>query len=224
MNSTEQLKSQEIARAVVYGCLAEAFRLPATDRPKVLVNLESSLARLDSGARQEAAHLKRSDFDGALLRDIEVDYTGLFVGPFLVPAPPYGSVYLEEGRQLMGDSTIDARRHYLGLGLDLSVDFKEPPDHICAELEFMQVLIRQGVEALEAADAQLLAVSMGHQCRFLEKHLGAWAPAFADKVIEHARTDYYRRVAGVLRTFVAEEMATLRDLEDLQPAVVTAGG
>jgi TorA maturation chaperone TorD len=47
------------------------------------------------------------------------------VGPFLVPAPPYGSVYLEDNRQLMGDSTIDVRRHYLSLGLDLSADFME---------------------------------------------------------------------------------------------------
>jgi hypothetical protein len=67
MNSADQLKSQEIARSVVYGCLAEAFRLPGPDRPRVLENLESSLGRLDSGARQEAAWLKRNVVDGALL-------------------------------------------------------------------------------------------------------------------------------------------------------------
>ncbi len=32
-----------------------------------------------------------------------VDYAALFVGPFEVPAPPYGSVYLETTKRLMGD-------------------------------------------------------------------------------------------------------------------------
>jgi hypothetical protein len=82
----------------------------------------------------------------------------------------------------------------------------------------MHVLIRHGVEAIDTADGQLLAVSMGHQCSFLEKHLGAWAPAFADKVIEHARTDHYRRVAAVYAPDILEkgprQLAAYRRMPD----------
>lgn len=197
---------------MVYRRLADAFRLPGTDLPTVLDELETGFGYLVSDAFEDATHLKRSYFDNSTPCQLEVDYAGLFVGPFLVPAPPYGSVYLEEKRQLMGESTIDVRHHYLSLGLDLSPDFKEAPDHICAELEFMHVLISQGIEAIDAAEYAQLSESVRHQRIFLEKHLGAWMPAFTDKVIEHARTDYYRHLAAVTRIFVAEDMDGLPDL------------
>ena len=212
MKTAEKLKSQEAARSIVYRRLADAFRLSGSDLPAVLDELESALARLDSDSCDDAARLKRSCTDDSIPCPLEIDYAALFVGPFLVPAPLYGSVYLEEKRQLMGDSTIDVHHHYLSLGLDLSPDFKEAPDHICAELEFMHVLISQGIEAIEAAEYAQLSESVRHQRVFLEKHLGAWMPAFTDKVIEHARTDYYRHLAAVTRTFVAEDMDGLPDL------------
>ncbi len=112
----------------------------------------------------------------------------------------------------MGDSTIDVRQHYLSFGLDLSPDFKEAPDHICAELEFMHVLISQGIDAIDAVESEQLSESVCHQHVFLEKHLGTWMPAFTDKVIEYARTDYYRHLAAATRTFVAEDMESLPDL------------
>ena len=178
----------------------------------MLNELESAFVRLDSDAINDATLLKQSYYDELAPSSLEVDYAGLFVGPFLVPAPPYGSVYLEDKRQLMGDSTIDVRRHYLSLGLDLSSEFKEAPDHISAELEFMFVLISQGLEAIDAADHWQLSESIRHQRTFLEKHLGSWIPVFADQVLAHARTDYYRHLAMVTRTFVAEDMDALPDL------------
>ena len=218
MKTAAKLKSQEISRSMVYRRLADAFRLPGTDLPTVLNELESALACLGSDACEDAALLKQSYTDDSAPCTLEVDYAVLFVGPFLVPAPPYGSVYLEDKRQLMGDSTIDVRQHYLSLGLDLSPDFKEAPDHISAELEFMHVLISQGLEAIDAADHRLLSESIRHQQTFLKKHLGSWMPVFTGKVIEHARTDYYRYLATVTRTFVAEDMDALPDLPVVQTA------
>ena len=40
---------------------------------------------------------------------LEIDYATLFVGPYKLLAPPYGSVYLEDGRKGMGDSTVSVR-------------------------------------------------------------------------------------------------------------------
>ncbi|UTW70898.1 molecular chaperone TorD family protein [Anaerobacillus sp. HL2] len=36
---------------------------------------------------------------------LKVDFAKLFVGPFDVLAPPYSSVYLNEGRAVYGEST-----------------------------------------------------------------------------------------------------------------------
>ena len=41
----------------------------------------------------------------------------------------------------MGDSTMDVRMRYGDARLELAADFKEAPDHIAAELEFMHFLI-----------------------------------------------------------------------------------
>jgi len=222
MNTSEELKSQEVARSIVYRRLADAFRLPGRELPVVLVELESALGRLDSDAFDDAARLKQSYTTDSVPCPLEIDYAGLFVGPFLVPAPPYGSVYLEDKRQLMGDSTIDVRQHYLSLGLDLSPDFKEAPDHISAELEFMHVLISQSLEAIDAANHQQLSENIRHQRVFLEKHLAAWMPAFTDSIIEHAQTDYYRHLATVARTFVAEDMGGLPDLPIVEMTMAQA--
>jgi TorA maturation chaperone TorD len=82
----------------------------------------------------------------------------------------------------------------------------------------MHVLIGQGLEAIDAFDHQRLSDSIRHQRTFLEKHLGSWIPAFTGKVTEHARTDYYRHLAMVTRTFVAEDMDALPDLPVAQAA------
>jgi TorA maturation chaperone TorD len=212
MKTAVKLKSQERARSIVYRRLADVFRMPGSDMPMILDELESALAGLDSDACGHAALLKKSYHDPSAPCSLAVDYAGLFVGPFLVPAPPYGSVYLEDNRQLMGVSTIDVRQHYLSQGFDLSPDFKDAPDHISAELEFMHVLVMQGLEAVNAADHQLLSENIHHQRVFLEQHLSAWIPSFTEKMTEYARTDFYRNLAAVTRTFVAEEMEALPDL------------
>jgi TorA maturation chaperone TorD len=211
VKTSEKLLSLEAARSLVYRRLADAYRLPSADLPLVTQELEAALVELESEARKTAARMKKDCLAANSQSELKVDYAQLFIGPFMAPAPPYGSVYLEDKRRLMGASTVDVRQHYLTLGLDLSPDFKEAPDHITAELEFMHVLINQGMEAIAVSDGQLLSESMHHQRIFLEKHIGAWITAFADKIAEHAKTDYYRNLATVTRIFIAEDMEALPD-------------
>jgi TorA maturation chaperone TorD len=113
---------------------------------------------------------------------------------------------------MMGDSTLDARQHYLSLGLDLAPDFKEAPDHVVAELEFMQVLVAESLTAIAAGDQERLRACLKHQEIFLENHLGAWMPALAEKIIEHAQTPFYRHLALTARRFIAEEIEALSGL------------
>ena len=80
----------------------------------------------------------------------------------------------------------------------------------------------EGIDAIDAADHQLLSENIRHQRVFLEKHLGAWMPAFTDKIIDHSRTDYYRHLATVTRTFVAEDMDSLPDLPSVKMATAQA--
>lgn len=206
--TSDKLLWIESSRSNVYRLLADAYRLPSEDLPGVVQELVTALAQLRSEAMESATCLKKSAFDSNVL---QVDYARLFIGPFMALAPPYGSIYLEDKRRLMGDSTVDVRQHYLSLDLDISSDFKEAPDHITAELEFMYVLINQAMEAIESYDGHLLLESIQHQRIFLEKHLGAWIVAFTYKMAEHAKTDYYRNLATVTQIFIADDMVALPD-------------
>jgi TorA maturation chaperone TorD len=221
MRMEEKVGALETARSLVYKELANTYRPPGPDLPHVIDRLESALARLKSHAYDHAALLKsRQTAPEAVPCSLEIDFTGLFMGPFMALAPPNGSVSLEDKRQLMGNSTIDVRRHYLSVGLDLSSDFMEAPDHICAELEFMHVLISREIAALEAGDYDPLWQSIEHQRIFLKTHLGAWIPGFTTRVMENARTDYYRYLADVTQTFVAEDMESLPDLPQDRAIVI----
>jgi TorA maturation chaperone TorD len=222
MDDTILLWQQEINRAGVYRLLADLFRLPQTGLDQTLAELEDRLVQLKSGSRKAAGALRRTFAAQAHdLVPLEVDYAQLFAGPFLVLAPPYGSIYLDGERRLMGPSTVDVREHYRGLGLDLAPDFKEAPDHVAAELEFMYALICQAAIAIAEADRPLLLDSLERQQVFLARHLGAWVPDLSARIFQHAKTDFYRHLADVVQIFVAEDLEALAELrltEALAPA------
>ncbi|MHC5047351.1 MAG: TorD/DmsD family molecular chaperone [Planctomycetota bacterium] len=82
------------------------------------------------------------------LDELRKDHTQLFVGPFRVPAPPYGSVYLEDDGRVCGESTMDMIARYGEEGL--RVTLKEPADHVAIELEYMYLLVVRQMEATDA--------------------------------------------------------------------------
>lgn len=135
-------------------------------------------------------------------------YTPLFLGPFQVLAPPYGSVYLAGKREVMGASTQDAALLYRQAGLNLSPASKEVPDHIALELEFMYYLIYRQVEAAQknGHDAQTWLV---RQKDFLNRHLGRWVGPFAETVVQNTSSAFYRTLAEATAAFVTQDLRAL---------------
>ena len=209
MRTASELALEQNFRAVVYRALADAFHLPGPETGAALQKLEDALAVLDSEARETADQMCRAHDDTPEVLDLQIDFARLFAGPFLLLAPPYGSVYLEGERRIMGESTIEAERWFKEAGLELAEDFKEAPDHIAAELEFMHVLVCREIDAICREDIDAAQRSVALQKSFLKRHLGAWTPAFTARILENARTDFYRRLAEVTRTFLSEEVAAL---------------
>lgn len=212
MSHPSDLIQLEIARARVYRRLADAYGLPCPQLATGLGELTQALTLLGSTAHAEAAALEQDLAAMDDLNALEIDFARLFAGPFLILAPPYGSIYLEGVRRLMGDSTMAVQAQYRDLGLDLAPGFKEAPDHIAAELEFLHVLVCQEVAAIQVTDRRLLLDSLQRQQTFLTRHLGKWVEAFAAKVEAHAETAFYRRLAAVTRGFIAEDGLSLAGL------------
>ena len=135
-------------------------------------------------------------------QDLLIDYAKLFVGPDVLLAHPYGSVYLDGPKILMGDSTIDVIARYQDADFAISPEFKEMPDHIAVELEFLYLLCFN--EALAQTEERNDDQQDWNQRRlaFIHDHIGRWIDDFCDKLSNNTQFDYYRHLADLTRRFI----------------------
>ena len=172
-------------------------------------NLAVLLAEVGGNAGADAAGRMGSALAQSSAEALRIDYAGLFVGPFELLAPPYGSVYLEEGRRLMGDSTLAVQKMYREAGLTL--DLKEAPDHIAFELEFMHALCLQEAEALQAGNHERACELARRQRDFFRRFLAPWTPGFCRAIRKGTDNVFYTALADCLESFV-EAMTTVYEL------------
>lgn len=219
MMNIEKLLVRESARQDAYKGLADCYSLPDEGLIPGLKQMERVFEILGSDALSKVA-LMRSEIQGQLkLHDLKVDYARLFVGPYSLLAPPYGSVYLEGKREIMGDSTIDIKKRYAEAGLTTSDRFKEIPDHIRAELEFMYFLIFRQIQALKGESACDVFDLLQKQRSFLQDHLSVWVKDLSQNIERHSQSDFYRHLAVATRTFIEEDFDELAELEITEPDV-----
>ncbi len=203
---------REQLRLEVYRQLAGSYHVPDESAFDNLSVLAACLEALDSAA---AAHLTKMLAEISAKKDIDflaVDYARLFVGPYTLQAPPYGSVYLEDERRVMGASTADVQKRYRAAGLEVSADFKDAPDHIAAELEFMHYLIFKAMEAISRPNGSRAVAYLEQQQSFLENHLGCWGPVLAANMVANAETAFYRNLGRATAAYLQEDGQTVAAL------------
>jgi len=153
-----------------------------------------------------AAHARRlgAEFSAEEPENLLLDYTRLFLGPAHIVAKPYGSVWLDGEKTLMGDSTMAVQELYHEGGFEIDEEFRELPDHIAAELEFLYLLIYRENEGHRNGSAEALKW-VALKKRFLDEHLGLWIGPFTAAVKAGARSSFYRELAGLTDRFVEQE-------------------
>ena len=187
--------------------LADCYHQPDEQMTSRIEGLEAMVEPLGEAPVSMARELLNG-LGGQDMGPLLVDYAKLFVGPFELTAPPFGSVYLEEGHKLMGESTMDVKQIYRLGGLEMSDDFSNPPDHIAAELEFLYFLyVRE--EGLRETNPEAAAEILSLRKEFLSRHLGAWGIQFADKVSENASTEFFQTLGKLTRLVLESEMEGL---------------
>ena len=206
---TQKIISHETARQDIYKHLAESYRLPGENIRATLAALSSNLLMLDSDAVSYVQSMQSELDQSADLNLLTLAYARLFVGPYSLPAPPYGSIYLENERKIMGGSTLDARQRYRSFGLDVSDHIREAPDHITIELEFMFFLIYTEIEAVRSGAPGKTRDLLLHQRSFLFDHLSEWIPGFTDCILQYSKTRFYQDLARVTRIFITEDLEYL---------------
>jgi TorA maturation chaperone TorD len=196
------------ARATAYRLLSACFYQPETAflEEDVFGQLLEALTVLDDDLGEQADQLGKA-FRRANLDELLLDYSRLFLGPFNILAKPYGSVYLDGENVTMGDSTLNAMACYREGKFELAEDFREVPDHVAVELEFLYLLTFRENDALAQGSSVDFGLAAQQKTVFLKNHLGRWVGAFCERVRLGAETDFYRMLANLAENFVLREKA-----------------
>jgi TorA maturation chaperone TorD len=149
-------------------------------------------------------------FAAQSLEELLVDYTRLFLGPVDARARPYGSVWLSPDKLTMQDATMAVLALYEEGGFEIAEDFRELPDHVAAELEFLYLLLFRESRARRDGDAKALEDAAGLKGRLMREHLGRWATPFTAATAAAAQCAFYRELAALTDRFVRLEAERTR--------------
>jgi len=194
---TENDPNHAAARADFCRFLAACYYEPGPEfaEEKLFDSMAAAGGLVDPDLAAGARRLGEA-FAAASLEELLVDYTRLFLGPVDALARPYGSVWLGPDKLTMQDSTMAVLALYDEGGFEIAEDFRELPDHVAAELEFLYVLLfresRGGGDEVAALKRRLLA-----------EHIGRWAGSFTEAVKAGAQCAFYRELGDLTNRFVA---------------------
>lgn len=197
-----------VAREDLCRYLAACYYQPGPEfaEEKVFDSMLGAATRIHPDLAARARGLGE-EFAAAGAENLLLDYTRLFLGPTHIIAKPYGSVWLEGQGSLMGESTIAVLELYKEGGFEMDEGFRELPDHIAAELEFLYLLIYRANEADRNGDPEALEAKLALRRRFLDAHLGRWIGPFTAAVKAGAQSVFYRQLAELSDRFVRMEAA-----------------
>lgn len=209
MNAYDQDKAA--ARADLCRFLSACYYQPGPEfeEERVFDSMLNAASRIDTDLAVQARRLGE-EFAAEALEDLLVDYTRLFLGPTNIIAKPYGSVWLDDPKNLMGDSTMAVLDLYNEGGFEIDRNFRELPDHVAAELEFLYLLIYRENEARQTGATETLEMISRLKKRFLAEHLGRWIGPFTAAVGDGARSRFYRELARLTERFVRIETGAER--------------
>lgn len=108
-----------------------------------------------------------------LQQDLSEQYQALFIGPNALPAPPWGSVYLDPEAVIFGNSLLDLRDFLQQNQIAFSANQQEPEDHFGLMLMLSAYLAENKVELLS---------------EFLSRHFLIWSGRYLELLT--AQSDY----------------------------------
>lgn len=144
--------------------------------------------------------------------ELGAEFTRLFSGvqEGMGPPPPFESVWRED--RLIGESTVQVIEAYAQAGFADIDPEAGPQDHVAVELKFIALLALREAEAWQADDQAGAHQRLIQQRDFLHQHLAAWAPRWADAIVEQARAPLFAALAGLIKAGIEQAARELNDL------------
>lgn len=195
------------ARADLCRLLAACYYQPGPEfaEERMFESMWTAAAELDAGLATLAQALGEA-FDAQPLEELQIDYTRLFLNPGGPVAAPYESAWLA-GRDPMqvDEITRSVLDSYRQGGYDVDLSFRDLPDHIAAELEFLYTLVFREARAAASGNDAERAEAIDLRRRFVDQHLGRWIGSFAAALRDGGETALYRALADLTERFVRSE-------------------
>lgn len=162
-------------------------------------NLDTLLSNTDTPI--EALNDMLRSFQNESEEALQMEHDRMFAGIGEMPAPPWGSAYLDKEAVLFGESTIEYRYFLQRCGFSLESDQREPEDQIGLMLMVLGMLIEN--------EQQKLAAEM------LREHLMKWFGFFNKRFKKAVTLTPYSKLSNL-----TEEL--LQSLSEQYQVVVPA--
>jgi len=200
-----------LARAQAYALLARAFGRPDGwfDADVAEGCFGEALAEALTALGYPELAATAAAIGGVPEVPLSDDFTRLFNPSVQANCPPYGTEYTAAHVFMRAQQLADVAGFYRAFGLRVAAGFRERPDHIASEMEFMQVLTLKEARALARRERAHAGVCRRAEARFLQEHLGRWLEPYAAKLAAANGRGFYARVAALARDFVAKDAAQL---------------
>lgn len=189
------------AMADVCRLLAACYYEPSPEfsEERLFDALVEAAGRIDADLAARARQLKTA-FEAESGQELLVDYAHLFLGPVGLLAVPYESAWLAKEGLSVADTTQTLLDLFADGGFEVDPEFRDLPDHLAVELEFLYTLLFRKAAALRdgAAVDELNTL----RDRLIAGHLDRWLPAFQTAVLEGAQCRFYRELADLTVLFI----------------------
>ncbi len=167
------------------------------DTVNILKGLQNSPGN-SNNFKEQLDSMKSCDQNEEIsLLALKKEHSMLFIGPFSLLAPPYESYHRDHG-MVMGESSKEVEQFYALAGMEISPEFKDAPDHIILEVDFLANLCEKEQSAWTAKEPEKASYYRGLLKKFLEEHLLAWIDMLQTAVERGARYNFYPSVLQVL--------------------------
>lgn len=181
------------------------------------LRLNAIVQALPEIAAHAAAAAKRF-FDGLRSLGLELGeaaYISLFVNNYPhLPCPPYASLFTAADSDKRLAEMLEIKQFYQQHGVDMAETYDDLPDHLCVELEFLQLLSFRESEALAVGDAELVNGLREAQAQFIDRFALLFIERLADIAVQTVVDNPYSHLLDALRCMV---LAHRRQLATSQP-------
>lgn len=196
-------------------CMGQAFLTPrspdharavATALPEDLAALDRELQVIGPERLEalQAALTHAGQAEGGLLRV----YSRLFLTPPF-PAPLNAGIHLDGG--LMGRTTMELERIYQSHGLARDTEFRDLPDHLALQLQFLGFLHATLAEG-RSEDSRPAETGKALIERFLLSWMPAWLEQLREATTELPNAEAYHQLGRVTHELLLADLAFLADL------------